>query len=1141
MQYGRGRARQGSYSERAGYSQGDNYSAYGSGSAQQSSYGREDPYAPSRSGGYNQPVVRRTGGAYSTGGSIRAPRMNTRVAVPVSKTPQRHVHDERSSEQNVYYNSSVPPSRAPIPRSAPRPAPRPIRQAPMSQPMRSSGSDYRSYDAQGAYHDPVASRPRVPMRPRGSTMRDDYGGKEYSSVRSKRPRPPASRPVRDERPRKRRDTRPPPLKRSSQSSSSRAKRNIESKRVQEDMRKIREAKEKRDKKRREELVERTRRERKKSEDSKKAVPSREKSSSKTSINLTSSEIFKTNNFSSVGSASTIRSKSTKSSRVKDVHHKKASKKNTKHDMKLQSIIFASGIPGRSDGHEFLTCRHVDHPGLKVFPKVRFGENDFAFMLEISEIEKDRRRKYRSSSHRGICRWELMKRDIISVRTFSGDTVTNPGPQTLKIGSKAIPIILEDTETTEDKKPVAEEKAGEKVEATEEEKPEAVDAEAMEVDEEKAEDAVPEPIVVQEIPSPPTKDEEKAVPDAVEEEKPEEPVPSGGAIPEIEEEDPLADKKMNSLTVKVLRKECSARGLYAKGLKRELVARLEKYLEEKRVRIEAQKQSQLSAVVKSEEEMKDVTPVAAGFPGEENDEEDGDSDVILVDDDNEGNKKAVATMETTTDEKNVEKTKGGGAGDMDEEEEVVEGEEEEEENVEAAEEEVEEEEKVEETIEEQKKEDEEETIVKETEEEDVEMNENNEDEELYEEEEETIPTLEEGGDVEMEDVEEQEGEGEAMEEHKELEMPVIEIDNVPSDLVDVCKMVNELLALPHCDLFVPDLRDVASWGNQENCDHYLQSIDTPMCFTQLKNDIVNAVFNTEQEICDSVNLIFNNAKTYNEDGSEWFIHADSLQLSFNELFAERQVEKNLIQLDEENNVIYTKFEDDLLKTIIEKADFKHSGLVEKEALAEHAKKAGDALVQKEDDHIRNIILECHREIVEKKKALRASMAPEIQDNAGAEEEKKQTFWVVLALNHALREMRLDRDIVSAPDAERARLLILEFTSELSASRFEKHTKLWTDNLGKEGTLNGCEKEDIWPSDELELGFIPTISKLIENSKEVYEAEKKAMTFDELIQSNKQLKKDLNRLESKYEQSQANNETLKSLMKKIRDLSDYRARM
>ena len=40
----------------------------------------------------------------------------------------------------------------------------------------------------------------------------------------------------------------------------------------------------------------------------------------------------------------------------------------------------------------------------------------------------------------------------------------------------------------------------------------------------------------------------------------------------------------------------------------------------------------------------------------------------------------------------------------------------------------------------------------------------------------------------EDVGEQAGQGEAMEEeHKELEMPVIEIDNVPSDLVDVCKV------------------------------------------------------------------------------------------------------------------------------------------------------------------------------------------------------------------------------------------------------------------------------------------------------------------------------------------------------------------
>ena len=37
---------------------------------------------------------------------------------------------------------------------------------------------------------------------------------------------------------------------------------------------------------------------------------------------------------------------------------------------------------------------------------------------------------------------------------------------------------------------------------------------MDVVEDENEDAVPEPIVVQEIPSPPTKDEEEAVPDVV---------------------------------------------------------------------------------------------------------------------------------------------------------------------------------------------------------------------------------------------------------------------------------------------------------------------------------------------------------------------------------------------------------------------------------------------------------------------------------------------------------------------------------------------------------------------------------------------------------------------------------------------------
>merc|ERR1711941_129276 len=117
------------------------------------------------------------------------------------------------------------------------------------------------------------------------------------------------------------------------------------------------------------------------------------------------------------------------------------------------------------------------------------------------------------------------------------------------------------------------------------------------------------------PAPPPEEEEEEAVEEEEEEKAEpeeeveadEPAPSGGAIPEIEEEDPLAETKISTLTVKVLRKECGDRGLYAKGLKRELVARLEKYLSEKRARIDAQK-----AKVK-----KETAPAAAGgFPGDE---------------------------------------------------------------------------------------------------------------------------------------------------------------------------------------------------------------------------------------------------------------------------------------------------------------------------------------------------------------------------------------------------------------------------------------------------------------------------------------------------------------------------------------------
>ena len=41
-------------------------------------------------------------------------------------------------------------------------------------------------------------------------------------------------------------------------------------------------------------------------------------------------------------------------------------------------------------------------------------------------------------------------------------------------------------------------------------------------------------------------------------------------------------------------------------------------------------------------------------------------------------------------------------------------------------------------------------------------------------------------------------------------------------------------------------------------------------------------NTEDEVLESVKLIFNNARTYNEDDSEWFINANHLEAEFNKI-------------------------------------------------------------------------------------------------------------------------------------------------------------------------------------------------------------------------------------------------------------------
>jgi len=184
------------------------------------------------------------------------------------------------------------------------------------------------------------------------------------------------------------------------------------------------------------------------------------------------------------------------------------------------------------------------------------------MLEVSEHEKDRRRKYSRTSHRGICRWKIPKNDVCSIRTFEGRSMTDPGPrldfttiQTTSIdGTKDIPIALDD----DDEKPAAE------AEATEGE------------------------TAVKEDPNlPPTESivvggaAEESEPEVVEEMETEEP-------DKPEEPDDLDPDTLESSKVTELRKYCRERDLYSKGLKRELVSRLREYLEEKAKRIAEQK-------------------------------------------------------------------------------------------------------------------------------------------------------------------------------------------------------------------------------------------------------------------------------------------------------------------------------------------------------------------------------------------------------------------------------------------------------------------------------------------------------------------------------------------------------------------------
>lgn len=695
----------------------------------------------------------------------------------------------------------------------------------------------------------------------------------------------------------------------------------------------------------------------------------------------------------------------------------------KHDMKLRSVIFASGTPGKDEEHGFLVSRYHNHPAIGCIPRVKVGENRWSFVLEVSEHEKDRRRKYSRQSHRGICKWELFKRDVVSVRTVEGVSMTEPGPKldftTMKTsmveGTKAVPISLDDEAST----------------AVEPAAPPDPDVDIKE----------PESIVV----TTPVKEKVEEDVDMFMQEESQDPSEESSGV---EDPDPLEGKNIEKLKVVDLRKECVDRGLYDKGLKRELVKRLKDYLEEKRKRIAEQKAKKAEAdaaksSAASEENAEDKTKEKVF----EQDEDD-DDDVILVD-----NEESPVVEETT----------------------LAQGEE-------------------------------------------------------------PAPVAVDTTAAEpMETEEAAEEEAAAQEEEEEQVSPSpedaeVNLEDIPQNLVDIAGLVNELVHIPDADVFIQNLSLVSSWqGSEEDLARYLEDIDTPMSFSQIQGKFVDGSYSSEEEVVADVRLIFANARKFNQDDSEWFVRSQNLDSNFSQLYDELQVERKLVVTDDDGNIKFEDLSDGILKKVIELAGFQHTGVVEKDALAKLAREASEKL----EKDIKVVIVESHRQLREEQKkagekdTLQTSPAKETT----GEEKEKESFFVVLGLDHGLREIHFDRDIVGNSAASKARLLILEFRNDISTLSFVKTQ--W-DKMLKEGPMKGLETKDLWT----EEAFETTVTTLVTESNNFYKKEKKMATVEELVSDNKKLRRSVESLGRRVKDAKEENQKLRELLDQITKISDYR---
>ena len=92
-----------------------------------------------------------------------------------------------------------------------------------------------------------------------------------------------------------------------------------------------------------------------------------------------------------------------------------------------------------------------------------------------------------------------------------------------------------------------------------------------------------------------------------------------------------------------------------------------------------------------------------------------------------------------------------------------------------------------------------------------------------------------------------------------------------DIVILNKILNDIIAYPESYPFHEPVK-YKEWGLTD----YLQIISVPMDLSTISTKLKNSKYKKIIEVLDDIQLIWDNCKTYNADGSEIFIQTENVE-------------------------------------------------------------------------------------------------------------------------------------------------------------------------------------------------------------------------------------------------------------------------